>query len=347
MNKFDSTELSDCEIDENKEIKQDQDNIPQEIKQYFYADYVSEKFASIKQWKILKKQASKNPDKNSDIKAEIKAIDKRIINSFNTITPEKDMQIKMISHDLSKDTYVPRDSEICFFINDFRPNDNKVPADKNYLVFKFSESIKFKIHSKKHLTRSLEIFKINLTDPFNTVARFHKPCVRAYIEGDNIWMLPSQITSMMSMINIDYKYFAGSRDPILIINKYRMRGYSVILNTNEKQQMLYYNKNMPYDNGMFWVDDEKDFFGPKKLSDKIYKPKVYKDGFPQDIYNKDNNKYITTIDELKAVYKEDYGFDGSKYPIDIFKFTSISANGHVNPLQTWVSQAFYDIVNNN
>ena len=37
----------------------------------------------------------------------------------------------------------------------------------------------------------------------------------------------------MTLINIDYKYFAGSKDPIEIINKYRQRGYSLPLNDSE------------------------------------------------------------------------------------------------------------------
>jgi hypothetical protein len=34
-------------------------------------------------------------------------------------------------------------------------------------------------------------------------------------------------------MNLDYKYFAGSQDPINIINKYRMRGFGCWLNMNE------------------------------------------------------------------------------------------------------------------
>ena len=86
-----------------------------------------------------------------------------------------------------------------FFINDFRSDDTKVSAEVNYMVMKFSESIKYKIESPK-LKRTLEIFKINPGDPFNTVARFHLPCVRAYLQGDTFYMLPLFITSMMSSI---------------------------------------------------------------------------------------------------------------------------------------------------
>jgi hypothetical protein len=39
-------------------------------------------------------------------------------------------------------------------------------------------------------------------------------------------------------INIDYKYFAGAKDPIEVLNKYRMRGYSVYLNDKEKVYVI-------------------------------------------------------------------------------------------------------------
>ena len=46
------------------------------------------------------------------------------------------------------------------------------------------------------------------------------------------------------MINLDYKYFSGSKDPIDIINKYRMRGFGTLLNEKEKIKLIEYSKNV-------------------------------------------------------------------------------------------------------
>lgn len=311
---------------DNEEIN----TLPAEILNYFYVDYVQEKNTSIKKWRTLQKINNVE-------------FDLELVSSYNSITAMKDMAVKMVSYDISESDMNRRDSEIPYFINDFRDPDDHVPKEKNFLVFKFSESIKYKIESSK-LKRTVEIFKIDVTDPFNTVARFHKPCVRAYLQGDTFYMLPSFITAMMTMINIDYKYFAGSRDPIEIINKYGMRGYSVILNANEKKGVAMYNKNVDTCNGMFKVTSESQCFGPKSLNDKVYKPGVYKLGLPADIYKNSNHQYIKSMGELKAFYQKNHMLD-KRMPIDMLEFTAIGKTGNVSPVQMWVADAYYDQMN--
>ena len=56
-------------------------------------------------------------------------------------------------------------------------------------------------------------------------------------------MLPSFVTAMMTFINIDYKYFSGNASPFNIINKYRYRGFTTILNDKEKKQNINYIVN--------------------------------------------------------------------------------------------------------
>ncbi|AYV77528.1 MAG: hypothetical protein Dasosvirus5_7 [Dasosvirus sp.] len=297
------------------------------MRQYFYVDYVREKNEMVKKWRTHQQK--------SDVQ-----FDKEMLDAYNTVTTEPEILMKIVDYDISQANLVRKDWEIYYFLNDFRSEEEQVPPEQNYLVYKFSESIKYKICCEK-LKRCIEIFKVNPVDPFNTVARFHLPCVRAYYQGENFYMIPSFITAMMTFINVDYKYFAGIRNPIEIVNKYRMRGYSVILNTNEKKCMMEYNKTITDKNQlMFHVNEDKDFFGPKNLNDKIYKPAIYTMGVPeQGFYNADKNQYIRTIDDLSKYYKDNHGFDNSKCPINLFNFTAISKNGDINPLQMWVAQA--------
>lgn len=305
--------------------------LPKNIINYFYVDYVQEKNKAIKKWRTVQEMN----------KIEF---DTELLTPFNAITPQENMAIKMVSYDITKNDTTKKDSEMYYYINDFRSDDEQVSEEKNYLVFKFSESIKYKISSEK-LKRTVEIFKIDSIDPFNTVARFHKPCVRAYLQGDKFYMLPSFISAMMTMVNIDYKYFAGSRDPIEIINKYRMRGYSVILNANEKKSILMYNKYIDNNNGMFKITDDSQAFGTKDINDKIFKPGVYKLGLPNEIYTVSKHRYINTVKELKNFYEKICGIDITTSPIDILNFTTISKIGNIAPLQMWVADAFYEHIN--
>ena len=297
--------------------------LPREILNYFYVDYVQEKNSVIKKWRKLQK--INNLEFDNDL-----------VSSFNTITEPKDMIVKMFYRDIAENHLVRKDSEVYYFVNDFRSEEDQVSKEKNFVVFKFAESIKYKLESPI-LKRTIELFNIAAGDPFNTVARFHKPCVRAYLQGDTFYMLPSFITSMMTMINIDYKYFAGARDPIDIINKYAMRGFSVILNANEKKAVAMYNKNVDTCNGMFKITSEEQCFGPKSLNDKIYKPGVYERGLSPELYKNSNHRYIKTVAGLKACYHL-----VDTMPINILEFTTIGKSGNISPLQTWVIDAFYE-----
>jgi hypothetical protein len=305
-------------------------SLPSDIFNYFYCDYVQEKNDLIKKWKILQKL--NNIDLDTDISG-----------AFNSITSIDKVAIKLISYELTEDNISKKDSEIYYFVNDFMDDEHKVPKEKNFMVFKFSESIKYKISSEK-LKRPIEIFKIEPSDPFNTVARFHMPCVRAYLQGDTFYMIPSFITAMMTMINIDYKYFAGSRDPISIINKYMMRAYSLILNPTEKRAVLMYNMNIDTNNGMFKITNESQAFGTKELNSKIYKPGVYRFDLPQEIYNHSDHRYIKNINDLCALYQTDNHY-GTDCPINILNFTAIGTNGSVQPIQQWVAAAYYEYIN--
>ena len=59
--------------------------------------------------------------------------------------------------------------------------------------------------------------------------------------NNQVYCLPSCITACHTFMNIDYKYFAGTNDPIEIINKYRMRGFGTYLNDDEKVKLIDYS----------------------------------------------------------------------------------------------------------
>jgi hypothetical protein len=199
---------------------------------------------------------------------------------------------------------IKKDTDFIFYINDFRKEENKIKDVYNKAIMKIGESIRFKLNFPT-LNKTFEVFKSVNNDFFSTVARFHLPCVRAYYTDNNVYILPSCIGAMMTNMNIDYKYFAGIRDPYQIVIKYMKRGFGVILNKDELKQLEEYIKK----NNL-----SMDYFGPKE---------VYSNMFTQ-FENKKQYTYIDTYDNIKKYYNQ---FNNK---IDITQFNTISNNGNIN-----------------
>ncbi len=300
----------------------------QEIKEYFYNTYTEFKI------KQNEKQKTKFTKENM------------LYQHFYKPTNIDDMNIYVVDNILQKDNTSPRDSEYYFYVNDFKNDDNKVSYDNNKMIFKISENIKFKIHSNKML-HSIEAFRVKGSSFFSVVARFHLPCVRGFYTGSNVFMLPSCVTAMMTGINIDYKYFAGIRDPIDILNKYRMRGYGILLNDQEKQHMTYYNSSLNNKwNNMFNVnikskDSISKFFGSQNINSNIFKPLVYLKNFPKDIYNTINpSRTFNDVNDLIDFMKNKKQYDANNSLINTTKLKTINENGKIEPLKKWIIEAF-------
>lgn len=303
-----------------------------ELKTYFYKVYTEHK------------SSQNEKDKTKFTKENI------LYQHFFNITSMDDMSLYVVDNIIDKDNTMPRDSEILFHVNDYRDEDNKVSYDKNKIILKLSENIKFKLHSSKML-HSIEAFRVKGSSFFSVVARFHLPCVRAYYCGDNVYMMPSCVTAMMTGINIDYKYFAGIRDPIDILNKYRMRGFGILLNDNEKQHMVYYNGTLNNKwNNMFNVniknkDSISKFFGLQNMNSNIFKPLVFLKNFPKDIYNIVNHSktiLFNDVNDLTDFLKIKKKYDPNNSLINTIKLKTINENGKIEPLKKWVIDACWN-----
>jgi len=161
-------------------------------------------------------------------------------------------------------------------------------------------------------------------------------------------------------MNIDYKYFAGAKDPIEIINKYRMRGFGTYLNGKEKIRMLEYSSLVSkwkklYDNFNIKSNNStKRVLGMKKISDTLFKPSM--------ILNDANieyqgSKYLSN-EYTKFNINDAYGliYDGEYNNITgvqqfIHRTTCINDSGYVLPLRKWLISGCYEFpirpINNN
>ena len=158
-------------------------------------------------------------------------------------------------------------------------------------------------------------------------------------------MEPSCVTALMTFINIDYKYFAGIRDPIDIIDKYRMRGFGTILNEQEKTNAVEYNSSVPKWQSIFAVDSKNKasaaaHFGTKKITDNMFKPGKFLRNYPSDAYKNPDLNYVSTMEDYYNYYKMNYGY--SPNACDFLKFTSIGPDGNIQPVKKWVLEAAYD-----
>ena len=215
------------------------------------------------------------------------------------------------------------------------------------------EVIKFKL-SSKYLKNTFEVFRINCRDFFACIGRFHLPCVRSYYNGKTCYLLPSSITAYHTLTNIDFKYFVGSKDPISIMDKYRMRGYSMILNNTEIKQYMIYITQMPLYKKLYNITSENmndaiskicgsltydsTLFEPRKVIPFEYSIPT---GKPENIpkYIKINN-----INENKDANS----YFGNLYPkcknlIELLQ--TINSNGNVNKFKPWLIDAIIDSIN--
>jgi hypothetical protein len=186
-------------------------------------------------------------------------------------------------------------------------------------------------------------------DDFMTlVSQFHLPCVRAYYDGYNVYMTPSCISAHMTYMNLDYKYFAGSKDPIEIINKNRMRGFGTWLNRNEIENYVEYSCSVDFWKNMY--SKKTDTRGTLPLTHKLFHPRMvnpdhYYDAAPINLENGyanfvNNIPEITTIEHINTMIQSN-----KKIDLDMTKFNVINKDGSIAPLQKWVIEAFYEYRN--
>ena len=252
--------------------------------------------------------------------------------SYYNINNSDDMTIHYLNNfNVNSFKYKQPNHIVCLYINDYRDENNKVPEIDNYLILQISESIRFKYSiNTQSIHKTFELFRTYNNNFFSTVARFHLPCVRAYYQGNNVYMLPSCITAMMTKINIEYRYFAAIHDPFDIINKYITRGYGILLNNNELKNWIDFNKkhkiNKFYDSDIIT--------GGKNISHPIFQlsnlPNTSIDILP----------YFTSYIDVEHYY--------NKIPIiciDLLKLQTISPSGIIQPYIPSAIELYYELTN--
>lgn len=255
-----------------------------------------------------------------------------------------DSKIKNISEYLNNDYWVDPKYNSYFEIVPYdkvnvalyQPKDQNKIENEEY--FRYNENIKFKINNS-NIKKSLEIFCATNGDFFGTVARFHLPVVRSYYTGDNVYMTPSAISAYMTFLNIDYKYFAGTQDPIEIINKYRYRGFGILLNNDEKVKLIEYSSNVETWKKLYSINIINNNNIKKILGTKFYTDIFY---MPNNVNIVPNFNYITN-NNLNTVYDNIYPIKKIN-DINFWNLRCINENGYVITLKDNYISLGYDLL---
>ena len=176
-------------------------------------------------------------------------------------------------------------------------------TDNAYIIY----NLKCKI-SAPQLDHVFEIFPINTKDFIGTAGCFHMPCVRAYYDGNNVYMTPSCVSAHLTYMNIDYKYFASTTNPFEIINKYRMRGFGTWLNNSEKIAFNAFNNITPFWNKLYCNINASN--GPLLCTHKLYYPRFYNIDYYMDKYPNIKpipiEKPYNTVDNSATLTRDNY-----------------------------------------
>ncbi len=303
--------------DKNIDIEYIKHNLnSQLIKDYLYDKYYIP-------WK---NEIKKNNTRNSNT---------YVYNEYFKPIPKEEFRIYLLDYDIDEQDYTKQDYEKYFYMKDIYPESSDTT---NKMVIKLSETIRYKVVSK-HM-KTFEIFKSRDTNFFSMVSKFHMGFVRAFYNGTTVKCMPSYITSMMLQLSTDYKYFASIRDPIEIVNKYRSRGFGIILNDHEKVHMVYYNGFKPK-NGKEnkWINvyniniknkqSIESLFGPRSSSDDLFKPGKHFGGLPSDSFQVVNHQIVNTTQQIKNLYE-------NQSLLQFFEHKTINDKGFINPLDKYV-----------
>jgi hypothetical protein len=251
-------------------------------------------------------------------------IDNKFIAEYLVPNNYESMNIYKVDAD-NYENYGLQDTEVLYYRNHLLKDEQNAYSEKdNKMVIKFSENLRFQLYCKK---TKIEMFRIKEKEFFSAVARFHFPCVRSYYQGDNVYILPSCISAMMTGLNIEYKYFAGIRNPNEIINKYLFRGFGVLLNKFELNLWLEYNKTS--DNTQYKFKFVDKLVGPKYISNEIF-----------DLNLTNQNNVLYDSDKLKEYYSQK-----QSGCVDCTKMTTITKNGNINKFQHSYVELCYDEMN--
>ena len=107
-------------------------------------------------------------------------------------------------------------------------NEIKTPSSTKYKIF------------GPGIPRPIDIFRIPY-HPSKMVKKFHVNVVKMYYDGE-VKLFRSCVSALLSGVNESYKWFSCNKVPADVLLKYAQRGFSIILNKKEKENISNFMK---------------------------------------------------------------------------------------------------------
>lgn len=293
-----------------------------DIKKILYENYIN--------WQILQNEKYFNTPYFND---------KKYNDYFDFVSIDK-LNILLATNKIDKSNKTDENNDNNI-INDDEDDENDVQFENDIKENNIQETIgitvNFKYHlESKYLAHKFEFFQIKYDDFFSTISLFHFPIVRAYFDGKTVLMLPSCISACQTLVNLDYKYFAGSNDPIEIINKYRHRGFSVFLNAKEIIRLVEYSNMIPKWRELYYNFTLKTERVKLILGYKDYYDHMFNNTMPIKINNFCSYKDKVQINDIEKKLYDIKSNVNNTYP------NVINNEGYLTVLKKWVIDANYD-----
>jgi hypothetical protein len=229
-----------------------------------------------------------------------------------------------------------------------------VPIEEiNIILFKneneFITKINYKFRISSHyLPHNFEFFQVKYSEFFASVSQFHLPIVRSYYDGNQVYLTPSCISACMTLLNIDYKYFAGKKDPIEIINKYRMRGFGTILNEKEITKLIEYSNLVPTWKKLYKLNINSNssimnIVGILNINNLFFRPSlilknILPASYAQLLINVDYNIIPINFSEIMDLIKRIYNIQNNMR----YDLLTINKYGYINTVKKWLINAYND-----
>ena len=192
-------------------------------------------------------------------------------------------------------------------------------------------SFKYKILSPL-LKHPFEIFQVKAYDFIGTVSRFHLGCVRAYYDGDNVYMTPSCITAHLTGMHLDIKYVSSVRNPVEIDMKYRARGFSRILSLRELKVFTNYS---------YYIEPWKTLYNKQKILGNIDHTHPI---FHKNLKTFNNNIIINTLPDFNYTQElyNIYNLEKNVKLLQFINYNAIGYDGFITPPLMWLIDFYHN-----
>lgn len=181
----------------------------------------------------------------------IKSADYRFMQYFNTLYADADIDLYI--DDNNVESYLEKARTFISYIKNryHYIHIEEITNDYGFTRFKVRQLPLKAVHLQRNqILKNIDIYM----NHYGNLYRYHLPVVRMSYNGERIYFYPSCLSALFTGVNGNYKWFKSQVSALDIIIKYMRRGFSIILNTEERRILearLEYLKSVENENTNF------------------------------------------------------------------------------------------------